>query len=750
MNSDPPAPLSEKYETLYADVALNLPLDTIYQYSVPEEMKASLRCGNLVRVPIRNRSADGCILGLSHEKKCRSPRPINRILTPGFHIPQELIDLALWISDYYLCSPGEALHCVSFIGFNDCRHKSEKWVFLVVEKEPPVLPPRQSEVWDLLGKKPGKRMKYRDLLDTLGVSPSVVQGLFSKGLVRFEDSIVDRKDGYPGDPLQLDPHVLNDHQSSSFEKIRGAIREDRYETFLLCGVTGSGKTEIYLQALESVFHKGRQGIVLVPEIALTPQTVERFRGRFGERIGVYHSHLSLGQKYDMWRGIREGRIQALVGARSAVFAPFPKLGLIVVDEEHESTYKQNETPRYHARDVAVMRASRLGATVILGSATPSLEAFHNAQTGKFTLLTLPERIRKTSLPSVTLVDMGKEMEEKKTIGIFSRELESGIRRRLDRGEQVILFLNRRGFANFLMCPSCNRAIQCEHCDVTMTYHKVGQRLMCHYCGMTKKIPEECPHCGKKGLMALGIGTQRLEDELEAKFPGARILRLDSDTLGSRGAFLKKWKAITSGDVDILFGTQILAKGFDLAPVTLVGVISADNSLFLPDFRSAERTFSLLTQVSGRSGRGDKPGEVIIQTFLPKHYSIVDALAQDYAIFAKREFKNRKALRFPPFYRLLSVLFQGKDKNLTRERIRRFGNILRVLRNRLRLKSVSILGPAPSPIGKLGDRYRFRLLLRAEKTGDLKRILKAGMEKYHSLKLKGPCRITIDVDPQDLL
>lgn len=741
---------------LFADLALNLPVNQTYQYIVPSHLREAARVGGLALAPVQKRLVAGCIVGLSHEKKHENLKEIKGLLTQDFLIDAELIQLAKWISEYYFCSPGEALACVSFIGFNDCRERYESWVIVkdyeALQKADALakLPARQADTMRYFLREGLDAEKLTILKKKLGISLSVIHSLVKKNLVEIADKIENRADGYGHDIPPSEPHELNETQAKAYDAIRCAIHESRYQTFLLNGVTGSGKTEVYLQALEETFRLGRQGIVLVPEIALTPQTLGRFRSRFGDRVGVYHSQLSLGQKYDLWRGIKNGRIQCLVGARSAIFAPFPRLGLIVVDEEHESTYKQNDMPRYHARDVAVMRGRHAAAAVILGSATPSLESYHNAQTGKYALLLMPERVRRAPMPSVSVVDMGAELSENKNPGIFSFRLESAIRQRLEANEQVILLLNRRGFANFILCPACRKAINCDHCDISMTYHKVGERLVCHFCGETKPAPEVCPSCGSDTIMRMGMGTQRIEEELEQKFPGARILRMDSDSLGSRRIFLEKWKAITSGEVDILFGTQILAKGFDLAPVTLVGVISADNSLFLPDFRSAERTFSLLTQVAGRAGRGDKPGEVIIQTFLPSHYSIVDALSQDYAIFAKRELPNRRAIRFPPFYRLISILFQGANAKLVAERAKRFGNIIRISKNQMQLNQITILGPAPSPIEKLGDNYRRRLLIRGDKTPPMQRLLRAALDQYHELKLQSGCRIIIDVDPQDLL
>jgi len=754
MTSLPSSP--QDPQLVYADVVLPLPIAGAYQYVVPVEMQAQVRIGALARVPLRGRSVKGCIVGLSGEKKCESPKAIEKILSPGFTIEQELIELARWMSEYYFCFFGEALSCVSFIGFNDCSKRYEKWAETIdpaIFSNPEILKcltPRQREVLDYFQKEELQRVRITALHQDLSVSHSVIQGLVKKGVIRIREYPEERIDGYGSPAAPAAPHILNSFQRAAFDRIRESVADRRYATFLLAGVTGSGKTEIYLQILSEVLDQGRQGIVLVPEISLTPQTVERFRSRFGDRIGVYHSQMSLGQKFDQWHAIRQGRIHCLVGPRSAVFAPFPSLGLIVVDEEHEGTYKQNDAPRYHARDVAVLRASRSGATVILGSATPALESYYNTRIGKFTLLSLPERIKKIPMPTVELIDMGKELLDKKGTGIFSQRLENAVQKRLDAGEQVILFLNRRGFANFLMCFSCDKPLNCPHCDVTMTYHKVGEKLVCHYCGEIQTVPSSCPYCGHEPISHLGIGTQRVEEELKSKFLSARILRMDSDSLGSRKTYIETWKAITSGEVDILFGTQILAKGFDLAPVTLVGVISADHSLFLPDFRSAERTFAILTQVAGRSGRGDKLGEVLIQTYLPNHYSIVDALSQDYSVFAERELKNRKALRFPPYYKLISVLFSGKNQKIVSERITRLANLMRVFRNQMRLNDVSVLGPAASPIGRIGDKYRYRFLLRGENIHSMQRLLRTALDKFHSLKLKGGFSIAIDVDPLDLL
>jgi primosomal protein N' (replication factor Y) len=751
--NDKPIPTSTN---CYADVVLNLPFHHCYQYIVPNALVPMVRVGCIVQAPLGKRSSRGCIVGLSPEKKYPDLKEIHGVLSPDFTIDPELINLAQWISEYYFCSLGEALSCVSFIGFNDCHKRCENWIVLKNPESfqnPDALAgftPKQSRVIRYFLQNKQDRNKLSFLVKTLGLSHSVIRNLEQKGILQCLSLPGERTDGYEEDIPPSLPFELNQYQKLAFEHVQNAIEQNRYAAFLLNGVTGSGKTEIYLQALNRVFENGRQAVILVPEIALTPQTLERFRSRFGNRIGIYHSQLSLGQKYDMWRSIKQGKIQCLVGARSAVFAPFPNLGLIVVDEEHENTYKQNESPRYHARDVALMRAKTLKSVTILGSATPSLESYQNARNGKISLLTLPARIRGASLPSVELIDMTREMAENKNLDLFSRRLETAIHKRLEDREQVILFLNRRGFANFLMCPQCHQVISCDHCAVTMTYHKVGHRLICHYCGEIKDVPSVCPNCEYDSLVQMGTGTQRLEDELARKFPKARILRLDSDSLGTRTSFLQKWKAITRGEVDILFGTQILAKGFDLAPVTLVGVISADNSLFLPDFRSAERTFALLTQVAGRAGRGDKPGEVVIQTCLPNHYSIVDALSQDYSVFAERELKNRKALRFPPFYKLISVLFTGRNSKIVSERIQRFANILRIFRNQYRLNRITILGPAPSPISKIGDQFRWRLILRGEKPNDLRNLLKSALDKFHTLKLKGSFHISIDVDPHELL
>ncbi|HPB30547.1 MAG TPA: primosomal protein N' [Candidatus Sumerlaeota bacterium] len=746
---------------IFADVAFKISLHRTFQYEIPEPLQGIVHKGILVQAPFGSRLASGCVVDVSRELKCNTAKPLRRILSPGFYITEELFDLASWIAEYYFCTLGEALSCVSFLGFHHCESRMEKRVrpsrAIVTGGLPVDLPRRQREVLEYLvvnaGSLEEEALSWNSLRENLAI-PSLseaVKALDQKGLIVISERDVAREDEYDkaGHPFRRPD--LYEEQSAALDAIRESQTAGRYETFLLWGVTGSGKTEVYLRALEETLARGDQGIVLVPEIALTPQTVERFRGRFGNIVGVYHSHLTLGQKFDMWKGIHEGRIQCLVGARSAVFAPFPRLRLIVVDEEHESTYKQGDTPRYHARDVAIMRASRVGATVILGSATPSLESFHNARTGKYKLLRLPRRALNLPLPSVRLVDMVEETAAHMSSGMFSSSLLDSIRERLSAREQVILFLNRRGFSVIVMCSACRKIIQCPQCDVSMTYHKAGDRMLCHYCGATISVPDKCPECDHAPLTRLGAGTQRLEEELEREFPEARIMRLDSDSMSSRCGFLDMWKAITAGEVDILLGTQILAKGFDLAPVTLVGVISADHSLFLPDFRSAERTFCLLVQVAGRAGRGERPGEVIIQTYLPRHKSIADALSQDYEIFAERELRNRKALRYPPYYRLVSILISGKENSVATERARRLAQILRGCRDILGLKSGTwVLGPAPSAISRLNGLYRHRILIRGVKYGEIRRLLDAGLAKFHEHQLKGSLRLVVDVDPQDLL
>lgn len=569
-------------------------------------------------------------------------------------------------------------------------------------------------------------------------SHSTVHLLAANGVVQVEEREEYRIPA--GDARRTRP-ALTPEQQQVLAPLIQALGKQQFAPFLLYGVTGSGKTEVYLRCIEQCMQQGRQAIVLVPEIALTPQMVSTFRGRFGSRVAVLHSGLSQGERYDEWRRIRQGEVQVAIGARSAIFAPFENLGLIVLDEEHEGSYKQEETPRYHARDVALRRARAHGAVLILGSATPSLETYATARQGGFALLEMKERVRQRPLPTVQVVDMREEFR----LGhrsMFSRLLLEKMAERQQRGEQTILLLNRRGFSTFVMCRSCGLVLHCPHCDISLTYHRVGNALRCHFCGYATQQPERCPDCGADALRYFGSGTQRVEEELSRLLPGLRLLRMDMDTTGRKGAHARILEAFGKKEADVLLGTQMIAKGLDFPEVTLVGVISADISLFLPDFRAAERTFQLLTQVSGRAGRHHKKGEVIIQTFAPEHSVIQAAATGDYAGFVWRELQFRKVAGYPPYRRLALFNFAHAEEEVAREAARR---LTAWMMPRLP-QEAQWLGPNPSPLSRLKDRYRMQCVVKYTDETLMRPLLKEMWERWEPEFRRASVQFSVDMDP----
>jgi len=744
-------------KTLYADIAPEDPVEGTFTYKVPPEYENVVCPGKIVLAPFGSRVTRGCVVRVSQDPPAlpkEAIKPLLRILSPDYTVDPELLELASWMSEYYCAPLGECLSCVSFIGFQDIKPKHEKWVLLYTSEATSAAPVRRTEkqqaVVDLLSQHPDG-LPLTELCQRLGVTPSVVERLAAKGHVQISSVAIRRKDDY-SIPLAHDlPLPLSEYQRSALTAIRNGLSSEENTTFLLHGVTGSGKTEVYLQSIAYVVERGGSAIVLVPEISLTPQTVERFRRRFGALVGVYHSRLTPGQKFDLWHEIKRGECKIVIGARSAVFAPLPNLRVIIVDEEHEPSYKQETSPRYHARDVAIMRAHRIGAVVLLGSATPSIESYWKALNGKFSLLTLPERIDKRPLPEVEIIDLGAEIRESPSSEslVFAEKTLEVMRDALAAGNQVLVFLNRRGFFNFAFCGNCKHTISCKYCDVTLTFHKVGNVLRCHYCGYTMPAPSQCPLCGSEPLSMVGLGTQRVEDELQRLFPEYRIFRIDLDTMLQRTAHVQLWNLIATNQFDILVGTQMIAKGLHLEGITAVVVPLADVSLFQPDFRSAERAFSLLTQVAGRAGRGIVPGRVIIQTYIPYHYAIQYAQSHDYVGFYQKEVRVRKVLRFPPFSRLISILGTGKDEERTESLFRRFTTHLENLAFPHR-DSVNLLGPTPAPLARLEGRYRWRALLRGNNAKLMRDIVKQALARFEQEKEHRRIQIAIDVDPQDLL
>ncbi len=568
---------------------------------------------------------------------------------------------------------------------------------------------------------------------------SAARSLARRGLVRvrMESPLAA---SHPARPR----HVLNAHQQAAFERIREALESKQFHTFLLKGVTGSGKTEVYLNAIEAALTMGRGALLLVPEIALTPAVASQFFQRFGDRVAILHSAFSETERADQWRRIRSGAAAVAVGTRSAVFAPVRELGLIVVDEEHDHSYKQEETPRYHGRDVAIVRAQAAGACVVLGSATPSMESRYNAARGKYTLLELPERIEQRPLPRVEIIDMRVEFLETRRQSTFSRRLLEELQARLECGEQAMLLLNRRGFSCFVACRACGHRVECVNCAVTLTYHRRDNRLLCHYCNYAEPPPPLCPKCSSEHLYFIGVGSERVEEELHRHFPKARIARMDRDTVSGRRQYETILAAFRDQAFDILVGTQMIAKGHDIPNVTLVGVVSADVGLGMPDFRAAERSFQLLTQVAGRAGRGERPGTVLIQTINPDHYAIRFAAAQDYEGFYEKELQFRRMMRYPPFSALANLLVRSSRQE---EALKLSGALGRFLTPPP--EHLKILGPAEAPVPKLKKEYRYQLLIKAASRRALAQTLER-VRRFAQEQNWPATALVIDVDPVSLL
>ena len=540
------------------------------------------------------------------------------------------------------------------------------------------------------------------------------------------------------------PHDLNGAQRNAYDLVAAGIESRKFCTFLLQGVTGSGKTEVYLNAMERTLAAGRSALMLVPEIALTPAVAGQFYARFGDKVAILHSAFSDSERADQWRRIRAGEARVVVGTRSGVFAPVRELGLIVVDEEHDASYKQEETPRYHGRDVAIVRAQAAGACVVLGSATPSLESRFNAQNGKYTLLELPDRIAERPMPKVEVVDMREEFLETRKHSIFSRALIGAIRERLGNNEQAMVLLNRRGFSSFVACRACGERVECQNCSVTLTYHRRDRRLLCHYCGYAEKVPSVCPKCQSEHVQFMGSGSERVEDELHGEFPEARIARLDRDTVSGKRQFEDILSNFRERNFDILVGTQMIAKGHDIPNVTLVGVVSADVGIGMPDFRAAERTFQILTQVAGRAGRGELPGVVYMQTINPDHYAIKLAAQQNYEAFFEKELQFRKFMKYPPFAAMANILVRAPKQEDALRMSTELGQHLTPAPENMR-----IMGPAEAPVQRLKAEYRYQTLIKAASRKALNALLRRAQEFARDQKWNATA-LVIDVDPLTLM
>jgi primosomal protein N' (replication factor Y) len=604
---------------------------------------------------------------------------------------------------------------------------------------------KQLRVVEILGSN-NAGITFSDLLDSAGVSSSVVRTLEKRGVVEVFAREVRRDPLAHIEQRSGERITLNAEQQYALDQIVARLAERRYATFLLHGVTSSGKTEVYIRAMREALKRGSTALMLVPEISLTPVFSRRLRAEFGGAVAILHSSLSEGERTDEWRRIKDGEARVVIGTRSAVFAPLDNIGLVIVDEEHDSSYKQDETPRYHGRDVAIMRASLAGAVVVLGSATPSLESFHNARAGKYAYLRLQTRYGDRALAEVQAVDMREVFKRHGKAQTLSDELKSAIAETFARGEQSMILLNRRGFSSFLLCRSCGLAIHCPNCDVTLTYHRYNSSLQCHYCNYIRPVPRVCDACEGEYIHYVGLGTEQLEAMLNEMFPEMNIARLDRDTTRSRGSLEQIIMEFAAGGIDLLVGTQMIAKGHDFHNVTLVGVVSVDAGLGLPDFRAAERTFQLLTQVSGRAGRGDRPGRVIIQTYHPEHYALVCARDQNYEEFYRREIVFRRTMHYPPFTALVNVLVHDKDFDRANSTASDFA---RELREAARGQGIRVLGPAPAAISRIKGEYRFQVLIKAQNRKRARQALEVAMDQVTGAG-HNPRSINIEVDPVNLM
>ena len=743
-------------------VGVPVPALPVLSYRVPDGMAAP-PVGGRVRVPLGQRVVTGCVVGEGDGDASgdsgppAAPAELRDVLESLDHepyLPQDVVDLALWVAEYYACGPGEVLAAAMpplarprsgrGSGF-----RTERVVRLTPPGRDAVvagtvrLGPRQRAVLQRLAGAPGGLAAARLTRD--GVAAATVARLRERGLVAVDVRRVDRdpfasEDGQAPAAASGAEREPTTGQRTALSALAALAEERVFHVALLHGVTGSGKTEVYLRLARGVVAAGRRVLVLVPEIALTPAVAQTFRQAFGDRVALQHSGLSDGARHDQWHRIRRGEVDVVVGTRSAVFAPLDDLGLVVVDEEHDTSYKQEESPRYHARNVAIVRAQRAAALVVLGSATPALETFHHARRGRYRCVEMTERVHQRPLPEVQIVDMRAEMASGAGEVAVSQPLAGALQETLARGEQALILLNRRGFAAAVLCRQCGRTFECPNCSVTLTLHRGAGRVRCHYCNYSAARPSTCGHCAGPYLESVGFGTERIEAEVAERLPDAAVARLDRDAARRRGAGPSLLARFRAGDLDVLVGTQMIAKGHDFPNVTLVGVVSADVGLQVADFRAAERTFQLLTQVAGRAGRGDRPGTAIVQSFHPEHYSIVHACRQAYGPFFEEEMRYRNALRYPPVVWMVNVIVRGRGLEAAMRDGSRMAAMLRAA------GSFQVLGPAVAPISRLRGQHRAQIFLKGRDRRAMRSALRGALDANPDLGR----RVTVDVDPISLL
>jgi primosomal protein N' (replication factor Y) len=748
-------------------------------YAVPAPLREKVVVGSRVRVPFREKSILGTVVATLEVSPATGIKPLLELLGEKPALSPELIELARWMATYYCCPIETVMRSVLPQVIRKARLGWRKQLFVRLTKPPASQElerlrkraPRQAELLEAIMQQAAP-ISAADLLRQTLLGNTALRALQRRGLVDLREQAVER-DPHGDEQFVADvEHTLNEEQSAALKLVHAALENPAaHPPVLLHGVTGSGKTEIYLQAIRAALARGKSAIVLVPEISLTPQTVERFKNRFAaepDMVAVLHSHLSEGERHDEWHKLHSGRARIVIGARSAIFAPLENLGLIVVDEEHETSYKQEDAPRYHARDVAVVRAKIEQCAVVLGSATPSVESYFNAQRGKYALSTLTQRVDQCQMPLIRIVDLRQERRKEKIAAILSERLRSAMEDRLTKKEQTILFLNRRGFSTSLLCSKCGKARDCPNCSVALTFHRNSgavsrgasvqlaqpdepqvinlrytPRLSCHLCGHSAAVPKRCPECGQDALIYAGFGTEKVEANVAALFPQAVVKRMDADSMTRKDAYRDTLHAFRTGKIDILVGTQMIAKGLHFPNVTLVGIINADLALHLPDFRAGERTFQLLTQVAGRAGRGEAPGEVYVQTYTPFSPSIQFARHHDYAGYFEQELEFREQCSFPPLTHCLLITIRSAHESHAS-----FSAETLARRLRENLPNEYMIGePAPAPLEKLQGQYRFHILLRGEAIVRLSRLVRETLDK---LPFPEDVMLAVDVDPYQLL
>lgn len=738
----------------YANIIIDIShekLDRTFQYRIPEDLFAQIHPGVQVNVPFGkgNRIIRGFVVEVTDTAEFNETKIkyIDSVVEDGVEIESQLIALAAWMRKNYGSTMNHALKTVIPIK-QKMKRKEKRKVCLCMERN-------EAKEWlaEFTRKHNHARVRlleellvhpeisYEIVTQKLNITASVIRSLEERQIVKIVSETTYRN---PIGHLENKGYgiALNEMQRQAADAVLSDMRKGIFKTYLLHGVTGSGKTEVYMELIAEVIAQGRQAIVLIPEIALTYQTVMRFYGRFGERVSIMNSRLSAGEKYDQFFRAKNGEIDIMIGPRSALFTPFPDLGLIIIDEEHESSYKSETLPKYHARETAIERAAMAKASVVLGSATPSVDSYYKAKNGEYELLEMPKRVAEKPLPTCEVIDLREELRSGNR-SILSYRLQELIEDRLAKKQQVILFLNRRGMSGFVSCRACGHVIKCPHCDVSLSLHKQG-KMLCHYCGYETTLPKECPKCGSKYISGFKAGTQKIEEVVQQRFPQARILRMDLDTTRSKNSYEQILSAFANQEADILIGTQMIVKGHDFPNVTLVGVLAADLSLYVNDYRAAERTFQLLTQAAGRAGRGKETGEVVIQTYNPKHYSIVTAKEQDYKAFYKEEIAARRLLSYPPISHMALLLFTAAEE----EAVEKAAQYMAALIKKADKKGLVMIGPAAASVAKVNDIYRRVIYLKHKDYGQLVEIKdsielfckdRADMEKIH---------ITFDFNPMN--